>query len=286
MSSSRLARLLLSAAVLGCLPATAGATRLTVAAVGGLSLCGTWPRLIERIGHRLGLEIDTVASGPKEVVVPVFGSGAADLLLIHGSDASFALLAAGLAAPLRAWALNEHVIVGPAGDPARVRGAANGAEAMRRIAAAGAPFIAFRDPGSHGVVQALWRQAGVRIGPWVLPDTADTPQQILGLAGQRGAYVVVGNIPVAFGKLARGDLQVLLAGDPAMRRVYVAIEPGPRHPASAAGRAAARLLVDYLVSPAGQAELEAADLAAGGPWLYPLPAGSAIVKGEGQHADN
>ena len=251
---------------------------VTVAAVGGLTLCGTWPALAQKASQVLGLSVETVQSAPKEEIVPVFSTGEADLMLIHGSDAAYALLATGMAAPLRAWAQNEHVIVGPPDDPANVRGAANGAEAMRRIAAVGAPFIAFRDPGSHALVQALWRSAGVHPGAWVLPDTAVTPQAILQLAAQKHAYAVVGNIPVAFGKIPHDGLAVLLSGDPAMRRIYVVVEPGPRHPASPQRRAAARRLADYLVSPAGQRALVTADLAAGGPWIYPLPTAYAHPK--------
>lgn len=244
---------------------------LKVAAIGGLALCGTWPLLAARIEQALGIRIDTVAVGNKDVVVPAFAGGAAALMLIHGSDPTFALQADGMAAPLRAWGMNEHVIVGPADDPAGVRGAGTAVEAMRRIARTQSPFIAFRDPGSHGIVEALWQEAGVRAGPWVLPDTSPKPQATLLLANDKRAYAVVGHIPVRFGKIPRGDLQVLLSGDPAMRRVYVAVEPGPRHPAGAAERALARKVADYLVSPAGQADLVAADRAAGGPWIFPLP---------------
>jgi tungstate transport system substrate-binding protein len=255
----------------GAAPAGDAPPLLKVAAVGGLTLCGTWPRLAARLEAALGIRIETVASGPKEIVVPSFAGGEAALLLIQGSDASFALLADGTAAPLRAWGMNEHVIMGPDSDPAGVRGAGNAVEAMRRIARAQGPFIAFRDPGSHGIVEALWREAGVRAGPWVLPDTSARPQSALLLADEKRAYAVVGHIPVRYGKMPRGGLQVLMSGDPAMRRVYVAVEPGPRHPAGAAERALARRVTDYLVSPAGQADLAAADMAAGGPWIFPLP---------------
>jgi tungstate transport system substrate-binding protein len=255
----------------GGTPAGDTRPRLAVAAIGGLTLCGTWPQLAARLEKALGIRIDTVASGNKEVVVPSFEKGEASLLLIHGSDATFALLADGTAAPLRAWGMNEHVIVGPPDDPAGVRGAGNAVEAMRRIANAQAPFMAFRDPGSHGIVEALWREGGVRAGAWVLPDTSAKPQATLLLASGKRAYAVVGHIPVRYGKIPRGDLQVLLSGDPAMRRVYVAVEPGPRHPAGAAGRELARKVTDYLVSPAGQADLAQADRAAGGPWIFTLP---------------
>jgi tungstate transport system substrate-binding protein len=64
---------------------------------------------------------------------------------------------------MRPWALNEHVVVGPKEDPAGIAGAVDGAEAMARIAAAGGPFVANRDPGSHGIVQRLLRRRGTEV---------------------------------------------------------------------------------------------------------------------------
>lgn len=250
---------------------------LRVAVVGGLSLCGVWPELVRRAEPATGLRITTVESAPKTQVVPRFAAGEADLLLIHGSDETFDLLARGIAAPLRAWAQNQHVLVGPPDDPAGVRQARDGAEALRRIAAADAPFVDFRDPGSFAIVQRLWRASGSRPGPrQQLADDAWPAQRILESVASRHAYVVVGEIPVVFARLPNPGLVVLLRDDPAMRRTYVLVEPGPAHPADAARRALAHRLADYLVSPAGQADLAAANRAVAseqrpGPWILPLP---------------
>jgi len=247
--------------------------QVKVAVVGGLLLSGVWPALAERASKATGLKIETVAAAPKEGVVPVFRNGEADLLLIHGSDETYGLLAAGLAAPLRAWAMNEHVIVGPKDDPAGVAGAASAAEAFRRIVSADAPLIGFRDTGSFAIVHGVFRSLGLRPGPrQQLYDDAESPQQVLRSAADKHGYAVVGHIPVAFGKMPSGGMAVLLKGDPAMRRVYVVVEPGPRHPANPRQRELARQLADYLVSPAGQADLAAADKEAGGPWVFSLPA--------------
>lgn len=244
-----------------------------VAVVGGLVLCGVWPALAALAEQATGLSIETVGAAPKEGVVPLFRAGEADLLIIHGSDEAYALLAAGDAAPLRAWAFNEHVIVGPLADPAGVRGAADGAEAIRRIVAADAPLMGFRDPGSFSITHALFRTAGRKPGPrQQLFDDGERPQDVLVAAARHGAYAVVGHIPVAFGKMPSTGTRVLLAGDPAMRRVYVVVEPGPRHPADTARRERAQHLADYLLGSAGQRDLLAADRAAGGPWIFPLPA--------------
>jgi tungstate transport system substrate-binding protein len=248
-----------------------------IAVIGGLSLSGVWPELAKRAEAATGLRIVTVASAPKEGVVPPFVKGDAELLLMHGSDETYQLQAQGLAAPLRAWAQNELVFVGPANDPARVSEAHGGLDAIRRIAAADAPMVGFRDPGSFSAMQHLWRTAGLRPGPrQQLPDEGEQAHQVVTAAAKHGAYVVVGHIPVAFGKTPLGDYRVLLRGDPDLRRTFVLVEPGPRHPASAAQRALAHRLAEYLLGPKGQAALVEANQAIAtperpGPWVFPLP---------------
>lgn len=245
------------------------ATTVRVAVVGGLVLCGVWPELAARAEKATGLHIETVAAAPKEGVVPPFRRGEADLLLLHGSDETYALQAAGFAAPLRAWAMNEHVIVGPLADPAGIADAPDAVEALRRIIVADAPLIGFRDPGSFAIVHNLLRSAGLHAGPrQQLFDDAESPQQVLRSAAAKNGYAVVGHIPVAFGKMPSEGMRVLFKGDPAMRRVYVAVEPGPRHPANAARRRAAHRLAEYLLSRPGQADLQALDHQSGGPWVF------------------
>jgi len=246
-----------------------------VAVVGGLVLSGIWPPLAARAEKATGLRIVTVAAAPKEGVVPPFRRGEADLLLIHGSDETYALQAAGFAAPLRAWAANEHVIVGPLDDPAGIADAPDAVEALRRIIAADAPLIGFRDPGSFAIVHGLFRSAGLHPGArQQLFDDAESPQRVLRSAAAKNGYAVVGHIPVAFGKMPGEGMRVLLKGDPAMRRIYVAVEPGPRHPADSARRKRAHHLAEYLLGRNGQAELVSVNRAAGGPWVFSLTAGN------------
>ncbi|MDR0258756.1 MAG: tungsten ABC transporter permease [Comamonas sp.] len=255
-------------------PSAAG---VQVAVVGGLVLCGVWPRVAEAAGKALALPVTTVAAAPKEGVVPAFARGDAQMLLIHASDEAMALEAAGLAGPARVWGWNEHVIAGPAADPVGVRQAANGTDALRRIARAQAPFIALRDPGSYTVVQRLWRRGGVRPDArWLRVDTGPQPQAVLQLAAELKAYAVVGHIPLHFGKMSGPGIELLLHGDPLMRRPYVLLTPGPKHPATQAQRQAVQELADYLLGTAGQQALADANAATAGPWVFAresVPAG-------------
>jgi len=259
--------------MLPTMPGAAADPPLRVAVVGGIRLCGVWDRLVPRIERGTGVRIEPASAAPKEVVVPEFRGGRADLLIVHGGDETFALEAEGVGAPLRVWAFNQHVVVGPVEDPAEVASASSAVDALARIARRHAPFLAFRDPGSHAIVQRLWKKGGVaRPSPqWVVPDETVDPHEVLALASERRAYVVVGHIPVAFGKLHGDGLAVLFAGDPDMRRAYVIVEPGLVRPADATRRAKARRVAEWLVSPEGQASLRDADAEAHGPWIFPRP---------------
>ena len=250
-------------------PAPAAGTGVQVAAVGGLVLCGVWPRVAESASQALSMPVHTVAAAPKEGVLPAFARGDAQLLLIHASDEAMSLQAAGLASAARVWGWNEHVIVGPAHDPAGVRQAVDGTQALQRIAQTASPFLALRDPGSYGIVQRLWRRGGVRPDArWLRADTGPRAQAVLELAASQQAYAVVGHIPLHFGKMGAPGIELLLQGDPLMRRPYVLLTPGPRHPATSAQRDAAQLLADYLLSPPGQQALETANTQTAGPWIF------------------
>lgn len=262
--------LLVLGLVLGSTTGTA-APALKVAVVGGIQMCGVWDRLVPKIEKATGVSIDMTAAAPKTQIIPEFRRGNADLLLIHGGSETFALQAEGIGGQQRVWSFNEHAIVGPQNDPAGVARAGSAEQAFRAIAEHRSPFVAFRDPGSHEMVQNLWKRMRLQAASdWVLLDETAQPQEVLEFAAKKQAYVVVGAIPAAFEKMRGEGLKILFKGDPAMRRAYVVMEPGPRHAASPEAREQARQVADFLTSPAGQAALAEADREAGGPWLFTL----------------
>src|SRR5207237_2277883 len=66
---------------------------------------------------------------------------------------------------------NDFIIVGPKADPAHIAGDKDVADALRRIAAAKAPFISRGDrSGTHEAELRLWKIAGIDIaaarGDW------------------------------------------------------------------------------------------------------------------------
>ncbi len=257
-----------------------GATgELNVAVIGGLHMSGVWPQIEESAEKFLELDIKTVIAAPKEQVVPAFVRGEADLLLIHGGDETFALEALGYASALRTWGYNEFVFVGPIADPAGISQAISGQEAIRKIQMSRQPLITFRDPGSYQIVKRLMDQANLVPGQLLLlSDTVDRPQQILRQAADDNAYVVVGHMPVAFGRMPTEGVKVLLSGDPSMRRAYVVVTPGPHHPATSAARINADKLAAYLLSAKGQGLVAETGTIEGASWIFPRKEASALLQ--------
>ncbi len=229
-----------------------GRRAIRVAVIGGMTMTGMWQELAVKFEADTGWKTTLVASGPKAVLAEALKRGEVDLLTMHSSDETTNLVADGFGVNLRPWARNEHTIVGPASDPAGIRGMKDGAEALKKIAAARAPFVDFYGPGSRELTHKLWQRAGIKPeGDWVLKDESATPQEIVAFAEKMQAYVVVGRIPVMNGKMPVGKMEMLVQGDPEMRRPYVVIEADAKK-FSQTNSVGACALADWLTGEKGQ----------------------------------
>jgi tungstate transport system substrate-binding protein len=206
---------LFAAALAGCRAASAPpplrlGTTYTVAQSGALAVLeslGTAPRLATVIGPS-GQILRSAANGDLDVVITHAPALEERLLVTPGH----ALLACPLVA-------SRFAVVGPPADPARVAGAASAAEAFRRIARSGAPFVSRGDSSGTNVKElALWRAAGLRPGPpWYLESGADQAAT-LRLADEKGAYALA-DLPT-LATLTGLSLRILFAADTALTNPY------------------------------------------------------------------
>lgn len=255
----------------GCKPAAETRT-VRVAVIGGMVMSGMWETLSAQFEKDTGVKVELVVCGNKEVIGPEFRKGVADLLTMHSSDVATDLVASGFARNMRPWARNELVILAPPGDPAGVVGWKDGAAALKKIAETKSPFVDAKGAGKRIVAEKLWSKAGIRpTGDWLLADQSNSPTELLAFAERSGAYVLSGRIPVLFGKLPKGGMQIAVEGDPDMQRPYVVIEADPaKFPGARASLA--RQLSDYLTGPQGQQFLRdaAREQAGGVPLFFPI----------------
>jgi tungstate transport system substrate-binding protein len=244
------------------------------AVIGGMTMTGLWPALARRFEADSGYKVEVVATGPRPVLDEAFRAGQADLLTMHSGDITTDLVADGFGVHMRPWTRNELCIVGPTNDPAHIRGLTNGATALQRIAKAKANFVDFQGIGSREMTHSLWRLAGVEPkGDWVLRDDSTTKFGILQFARSNHAYVVVGQIPAQMRKMNPDGMDILVQGDPVMRRPYIVMEANPNK-IRGANQAGARALADFLLSAKTQQFLLefGTNTPGGGPLFHPVEA--------------
>jgi tungstate transport system substrate-binding protein len=254
-----------------------------VAVIGGMTLSGMWQELEKEFEKQTGWHVETVVTGPKAVLAEALKKGSVDLLTMHASDEAANLVADGFGINMTPWARNQHCIMGPPSDPAGIRGMKDGAAALKKVAEAKAPFVDFMGPGSREISHKLWTASGVKPqGDWVLKDETAVPQEIVQFAAMKKAYVIVGRIPVLKGKIPAMNMEVLVEGDPAMRRPYVVMEANPKKLANL-NTEGAQALSAWLTSDKGKAFLQSfgAQQTDGGPMFFPVDGAEAEArKGE------
>ena len=219
-----------------------------VAVINGMIMTGLWPRMVEMFEAESGYKIETVATGERPALDNAFRASKADLITMHSGDITTTLVADGFATRMRPWALNELVIVGPKSDPAGIRGMHDGVAAMKKIAETKSRFVDFGDIGSREVAHSLWQRAEIEPrGDWLLKDESAAKRLVVEFAHEHEAYVIVGRIPILFGRMPSDGMEIMVEGDPAMRRPFIVMEAEPtKFPeANAVG---ARAFSDFLLS--------------------------------------
>jgi len=214
---------------------------------------GLFDHLLPEFQAATGIEARVVALGTGAALA--YGKRCdADVVLVHAPGAEREFVEQGYGVERIALMHNDFVIVGPANDPAGIRGAESASGAIGRIGSLGARFVSRGDrSGTHTKELALWRKTGtdpsIDTGAWYLESGAGMGQS-LNMARAMDAYILVDRGTwLSFG--SRGDLELLVEGDPDLFNPYsvIAVDPGHcpdvRHEASKA-------FISWLVSESGQ----------------------------------
>jgi tungstate transport system substrate-binding protein len=182
--------------------------------------------------------------------IEMLSAGQADVVISHAPEREAAALRAHPSWTYRKILYNDFLIVGPADDPAGVRGSESALAAMRRVAQSPSVFLSRGDEsGTHAREEQLWRAADARPAESRLVVAGAGMGQTLRVASGTGAYTLTdrGTFEMLKGSLA---LAVLFEGDPALINTYAVIADSTR----ASGEAFAV----WIGGPDGRRVLEAA----------------------------
>jgi tungstate transport system substrate-binding protein len=200
----------------GCEPYKAPPVVATTTSVVNSGLLEPWLREYGPV------RVVPVGSG---IALDLLARGDADVAITHAPEREAVALRAHPSWWYRKILYNDFVLVGPPDDPANVRAAADGVDAMRRIAASGAQFISRGDSsGTHERELQLWRLAGASPGDGRVVVAGASMAQTLRIAASRDAYTLTDR--ATFDVLKTGSV-VVSTGDPRLLNTYaVAANPG------------------------------------------------------------
>ena len=105
---------------------------------------GILPLLADTFSKKTGIAISMEKAGTGKTLKKA-ESGTFDLVMVHARKLEDAFVAAGFGVDRRDVMYNDFVILGPAGDPAGIKGMKSAAEAFATIAKAGVPFVSRGD---------------------------------------------------------------------------------------------------------------------------------------------
>ena len=219
---------------------------------------GLYKAILPIFENKTGTEVRVVAVGTGQAV-RIARAGDADVLLVHDRISEDRFVAEGYGTRRFDVMYNDFVIVGPAEDPAGIRGESDVARALGKIAAVKAPFVSRGDDsGTHKAELRLWEAArfdpSVASGTWYrevgrgMGGTLNTAVAMNAYSfSDRGTWLSFKN---------RGDLGIVVEGEPRLRNPYSVIAVNPElHPHVNA--VAARRFIQWILSPEAQAAIAA-----------------------------
>ncbi|HEX2545870.1 MAG TPA: substrate-binding domain-containing protein [Ramlibacter sp.] len=250
----KLVRRVLCAAALA-LAAGAGwaQSSIVMASTTSTEQSGLFAHLLPQFQRATGIAVKVVAVGTGQAI-DMARRGDADVLFVHDRAAEEKFVADGFGERRHPVMYNDFVLVGPASDPARVKGP-DIVAAMRRIAAADARFVSRGDKsGTDAAEKRFWQLAGTRAGSGVR-ECGCGMGPALNIASSTGAYVLADRASwLSFRN--RGELAVLVEGDRRLFNQYGVVAVSARKFPHVKHAEAARF-VEWVTSQAGQQAIAA-----------------------------
>ena len=175
-------------------------------------------------------QVDVIAVGTGKAI-KLGENGDVDVILVHARSKEDQFVAAGYGIDRRDVMYNDFVVLGPATDPAKIKGVDDVVEAMKKIATAHAIFVSRGDDsGTHTREKQLWSAAGISpAGNWYLEAGRGMGDVII-MASERQGYTLSDRgTYLAFRE--KTPLRIAVAGDSRLFNPYGVIMVNPeKHP--------------------------------------------------------
>ena len=206
--------------------------------------------LIPVFEKKTGYRVKTISVGTGQALA-MGEKGEADVLLTHAPEAEKKLVDSGAVTNYQLVMHNDFIIVGPAADPAGIKGKPS-AEALKAIAAKEAVFVSRGDDsGTHKKELSLWKKAEVAPAgsKWYQESGQGMGATIL-MASEKEGYTLTDRATYLAQK-ANTRLEILSEGDKSLLNIYHAMQVN-QEKFSKVNAAGSKAFVEFMVAPETQ----------------------------------
>ena len=197
-----------------------------------------------------GIQVMVIAVGTGKAM-RLGENGDVDVILAHSRPDEDRFVAQGFGVGRRDVMHNDFVVVGPAADPAAIRGSKDVVAAFRKILASKALFVSRGDDsGTDKMEKRYWSEIGQRPPGRQYLSVGQGMGEVLTIAAQLGAYTLTDRATYGAYRHRLG-LELLVEGDPRLFNPYGVIAVNPaRHPH--VNFEGAMQFIEWLTGPAGR----------------------------------
>lgn len=210
---------------------------------------GLFAHLLPAFKKASGIDIKVVAQGTGQAL-DTARRGDADVLFVHDQVAEEKFVAEGYATKRYPVMYNDFVLIGPADDPAGIKGN-DIVQALSKLAKDNSSFVSRGDKsGTHAAELRFWKAAGVEDMGKGYKACGCGMGPALNMASSMGAYVLSDRGTWLSFKNP-GNLKILVEGDKRLFNQYGVMVVNPAKFPHVKAKDAQQF-VDWVTSPAGQ----------------------------------
>ncbi len=228
-------------------------TRIRCASTTSTQNSGLFDYILPLFEKKTGIKIDVVAVGTG-AAIEIGKRGDADVVFVHAKEQELKAVEEGYFVNRHDVMYNDFVIIGPANDPAKIKGMKSATDAFKKISESGSSFVSRGDKsGTNTKELSLWKKAAIEPAgkKWYL-EVGQGMEKTQRVADEKRAYTLSDRGTwLATKDKDKLDMFIVLEGDPSLFNQYGVMIPNPEKHKHIKSKEAMEF-VNWVISKEGQ----------------------------------
>ncbi|MEW6116239.1 MAG: substrate-binding domain-containing protein [Nitrospirota bacterium] len=214
---------------------------------------GLFGHILPLFEKKTGIKVKVVARGTG-AAIEMGKRGDSDAVFVHAKEQELKAVGEGFFVNRHDVMYNDFVIIGPPGDPAKIKGSKSAADAFKKIAERRIAFVSRGDnSGTHTKELSLWKKAGAdpKGQKWYL-EVGQGMEKAQRIANEKHAYTFTDRGTwLATKNKDKLEMVIVLEGDPLLFNQYGVMAVNPQKHKHVKYNEA-MIFVNWIISKEGQ----------------------------------